>query len=64
MNSNGDLEYLVLYMLLVAGSCLFFGLLYLAMYAIVMIFEEIPRLINKIWKEIRNERDTRRKDHE
>lgn len=51
-------------MLFVIACCLFFGLLYVAMYAIVMIFEEIPRLINKIWKEIRNERDTRRKDHD
>lgn len=51
-------------MLFVTACCLFFGLLYVAMYAIVMIFEEIPRLIHKIWKEIKNERNPRRKDHE
>lgn len=55
---------MALYMMLVVGSCLFFGLLYVSMYAVVMMFEVIPRLIYRIWKEKRNERDTRRKDHE
>ena len=62
MNSNGDLEFLVLYMLLVAGSCLFFGVLYVVIYGLLMICEVIPNTLYKIWKEIKNERDTRRKD--
>lgn len=50
--SRGSWEYMALYMMLVVGSCLFFGLLYVSMYAVVMIFEAIPRMIYKIWKEI------------
>ena len=41
--SKGSWEYMALYMMLVVGSCLFFGLLYVSMYAVVMIFEAIPR---------------------
>lgn len=55
--SKGDWEYIALYMILVCGSCLFFGLLYVSMYAIVMIFEVIPRLIYKIWKEFKHDRN-------
>lgn len=62
--SKGSWEYMALYMMLVVGNCLFFGLLYVFMYAVAMMFEVIPRLIYRIWKEKRNERDTRRKDHE
>ena len=51
--SKGSWEYMALYMMLVVGSCLFFGLLYVSMYAVVMIFEVIPRMIYKIWKEIK-----------
>lgn len=55
--SKGDWEYIGLYMILVCGSCMFFGLLYVSMYAIVMIFEVIPRTIYKIWKEIKHARN-------
>ena len=51
-----------MYMLFVTACCLFFGLLYVAIYAVLMIFEVIPNALYKIWKEIKNERDTRRKD--
>lgn len=51
--SKGSWEYIALYMMLVVGSCLFFGFLYAGMYAVFMIFEAIPRMIYKIWKEIK-----------
>lgn len=51
-----------MYMLFVTACCLFFGLLYVAIYAVLVIFEVIPNKLCKIWKEIKNERDTRRKD--
>ena len=57
--SRGSWEYIGLYMILVISSCLFFGLLYAGLYAVLMIFEVIPRTIYKLWKEIRNERNTR-----
>lgn len=57
--SKGDLEFLVLYMAFVIGSCLFFGFLYVAIYALLLIFEVIPQTIYKLWKEIRNERNAR-----
>ena len=50
--SKGSWEYMGLYMMLVIGSCLFFGFLYVGLYAVLMIFEAIPRMIYKIWKEI------------
>lgn len=51
--SKGSWEFIGLYMILVCGSCLFFGFLYVGLYAVLMIFEAIPRMIYKIWKEIR-----------
>lgn len=57
--SKGSWEYIGLYMILVIGSCLFFGFLYVGMYAVLMIFEAIPRMIYKIWKEItKHDRNT------
>lgn len=41
--SKGDIEYLCLLLLLVIGSCLFFGLLYVGIYAIIKIFDFILR---------------------
>ena len=60
--SKGDLEYLVLYMILIVGSCLFFGILYVVTYFLLLICEVIPNTVYRIWKEIKHERDTRRKD--
>lgn len=57
--SRGSWEYIGLYMILVISCCLFFGLLYAGLYAVLMIFEVIPRTIYKLWKEIRNERNAR-----
>ena len=57
--SKGSWEYIGLYMMLVVGSCLFFGFLYVGLYAVFMIFEAIPRMIYKIWKEItKHDRNT------
>ena len=64
MNSNGDIEFWVLYLALVIGSCFFFGILYVGIYSVLMLFEVIPQTIYKIWKEIlRNERNTRNKQN-
>lgn len=41
--SKGDIEYLCLLLLLVVGSCLFFGLLYVGLYIIIRIFDFILR---------------------
>lgn len=57
--NKGSWEYMALYMMLVVGSCLFFGLLYVSMYAVVMIFEAIPRMIYKIWKGTKWNKDQR-----
>ena len=58
--SAGDWEFMVLYMALVIFSCLFFGILYVGIYFLLLVFEVIPQTIYKIWKEIlRNERNTR-----
>lgn len=57
--SKGSWEYMALYMMLVVGSCLFFGLLYVSMYAVAMMFEVIPRLIYRIWKGTKWNKDQR-----